>query len=117
MDAAQDLVHRFLDALDRRDLDAVASLIHPQGRFRDYLNRGEVTGPEGIRDFHRRLFESLDVQIDKILVETMADGRVHAILQVAVRDQAGHLWSDTRVHVIYEVADGLILSQTLDAKD
>lgn len=114
MDAASDLVHRFLDALDRRDLDAVAALIHPEGRFRDYLNRGEVIGPEGIRDFHQRLFDTLDVQIDKISITRLADGRVHAILQVAVRDHAGHLWSDTRVHVIYEFADGLIRAQTLD---
>jgi limonene-1,2-epoxide hydrolase len=115
MDLASDLVNRFLDALDRRDLDAVAALIHPEGRFIDYLNRGDVViGPEGIRDFHQRLFDTVNAQVDKISITPTKDGRVYAVLQVSVRDHAGHLWSDTRVHVIYEVADGLIKGQTVD---
>ena len=117
MDAASDLVHRFLDALDRRDLDAVAALIHPEGRFVDYLNRGEAVGPAGIRDFHRRLFDSLDVHVDKISIAPIGDGRVYAVLQVSVHNHAGQLWSDTRVHVIYEIADGLIKAQTLDSEE
>lgn len=115
MDAPSDLVHRFLDALDQRDLDAVAALIHPEGRFVDYLNRGAaVIGPEGIRDFHKRLFETINAQVDKISITPMKDGRVYAVLQVSVHDHAGHLWSDTRVHVIYDIADGLIKGQTID---
>ena len=114
MESASDLVHRFLDALDRRDLDAVAALIHPEGRFTDYMNRGHAVGPDGIRDFHVRMFQPLDPHVDKISIEPMADGRVYAVLQVSVRDLAGHLWSDTRVHVIYDIADGLIKGQTID---
>lgn len=114
MDAASDLVHRFLSALDQHDLDAVSALIHPEGRFADYLNRGEAVGRLEIRDFHARLFETLDVEIDKISIKAMTESRVYAVLQVSVHDKAGHLWSDTRVHVIYELADGLIKGQTID---
>jgi bifunctional DNase/RNase len=117
MDSASDLVHRFLDAVDRRDLDAVSILIHPEGRFADYMSRGEVIGPEGIRDFHVRLFESLNPHVDKISITPMKDGRVYAVLQVSVHDHAGHLWSDTRVHVIYDIVDGLIKGQTIDTKE
>jgi hypothetical protein len=117
MDSASDLVHRFLDAVDRRDLDAVSSLIHPEGRFADYMTRGEVVGPDGIRDFHVRLFQSLNPHVDKISITPMKDGRVYAVLQVSVHDHAGHLWSDTRVHVIYDIVDGLIKGQTIDTKE
>jgi hypothetical protein len=113
MSAASDVIARLHDALDRRDLDAVTALIHPQARFRDYLDGGELIGRDAVRGFYQRLFDMLAPGLDLIGLKTLPDGRVRADIQSSVRAPSGHLWSDTRVVAIYTVLDGLISSVEL----
>ena len=108
MTAARDLIVRLHEAIGRRDADAAATLFHPQARFRNYLDEGEVIGREGARAFYRKLFETLAPDIDLLSVEILADGRARAELQVSVHDRSGHLWSDSRVTATYAILDGMI---------
>jgi hypothetical protein len=113
MISGPDLVVRLHEAIGRRDVDAVAMMFHPQARFHDYLDDGEVVGRDGARAFYNRLFETLAPDIDLLSVETMADGRTRAELQVSVHDRSGHLWSDSKTTAIYTIADDLILNVEL----
>lgn len=110
---ARDIVVRLHEAIGRRDADAAAPLFHPQARFRNYLDEGEVIGRNDVRAFYRKLFETLAPNIDLISVRTLADGRVQAELQVSVHDRSGRLWSDSRVTATYAIRDGLIESVDL----
>ena len=107
MNAATDLIVRYYDALDRRDLEAVLATTHAEVRFHDFLDGGEVEGLTAARDFYRRMFE-LAPDLDPIKVETLADGRVRVEFQSSVHSPSGHLWSDTRQAAIYTLVDGLI---------
>jgi hypothetical protein len=51
---ARELVVRLHEAISRRDADAAAPLFHPQARFRNYLDEGEVVGPDGAQAFYRK---------------------------------------------------------------
>ncbi len=57
MSAATDLIARYYDAIERRDLDAVLATTHARVRFHDYLDGGEVEGLAAARDFYRRMFD------------------------------------------------------------
>ncbi|HWU14806.1 MAG TPA: nuclear transport factor 2 family protein [Caulobacter sp.] len=105
---ARELVVRLHEAISRRDAYAAASLFHPQARFRNYLDEGEVVGPDGAQAFYRKLFETLAPNIDLLSVRALADGRAQAELQVSVHDRSGRLWSDSRVTATYTAQDGLI---------
>ena len=113
MSAASELITRLHDALNRRDLDAVMALIHPQARFRDYMDGGEVEGHVAIRGFYQRMFDTIAPDLDLIALKTLPDGRIRADIQSSVRDRSGHLWSDTRVIAIYRFTDGLMSSVEL----
>ncbi len=106
---AADLITRFHDALNRRDLEAALALTHPHARFPDYLEGGEVVGHDAIRTYLQRLFDTLSPGLDLITTEIAPDGRVRADIQSSIRHTSGRLWSDTRVTVLYEIADGLVL--------
>lgn len=108
MRAEEDLIVRLHQALDRRDLDAAMAFFHPQARFRDYLDEGEIIGPDAVRAFYQRLFETLAPGIDVLAVTALPDGRLRTELQVSVRDRAGKFWSDGRTLATYTVRDGLI---------
>jgi hypothetical protein len=113
MSAATDPIVHLHDAIDRRDLDAVTALFHPDVRFHNYLDEGEIVGPAGVRAFYRRLFETLAPDIDLLTAVEQPDGRLRAELQVSVHDRLGHLWSDSRVIATYTLVDGLILAVEL----
>lgn len=113
MGDARDLVIRLHEAIARRDANAAAPLFHPQARFRNYLDGGEVVGREGVRAFYRKLFETLAPNVDLISVRTLADSRARAELQVSVHDRSGRLWSDSRVTATYTIRDDLIESVDL----
>ena len=108
MTADETLIVRLHDALDRRDLDAVVALMHPDARFRNYLDEGEIVGAAAARDFYQRLFETVAPDIDVLAMTPLPGGRLRAELQVSVHDRSGHLWSDSRVTATYTVVDGLI---------
>lgn len=107
MSAATDLIVRYFDALERRDIEAVLELTHPQVRFHDFLGGDEVDGLDEARDFYRRMFE-LSPDLDLIAVTESPDGRVRVDMQSSVHSPSGHLWSDTRQEATYVLVDGLI---------
>jgi len=113
MSAASDLIGRLHDALNRRDLDAAMAQIHPQARFKDYLDGGEVEGHAAVREFYQRLFDTIAPDLDLIALKALPDGRIQADIQSSVRARGGQLWSDTRVVAVYQITDGLISSVEL----
>jgi hypothetical protein len=64
-------------------------LFHPQARFRNYLDEGEVIGRDAAHAFYRKVFETLAPNTDLLSVQTLADDRVQAELQVSVHDRSG----------------------------
>ena len=54
MSAATDLIARYYDAIERRDLQAVLDATHAEVRFHDFLDGGEVEGLAAASDFYRR---------------------------------------------------------------
>ena len=107
MSAATQLITRYYDAIERRDLEAVLDATHAQVRFHDFLDGGEVEGLDAARNFYQRMFE-LAPDLDPITVVTLPDGRVRVEFQSSVHSSSGQLWSDTRQAAIYTVIDGLI---------
>jgi hypothetical protein len=57
MSAGTDLIVRYYDAIERRDLEAVLAMTHSQIHFHDFLDSGEIDGLVAARDFYRRMFE------------------------------------------------------------
>jgi hypothetical protein len=113
MTAPHDLVVQLHEAIGRRDADAAARLFHPQARFRNYLDEGEVIGRDAAHAFYRKVFETLAPNTDLLSVQTLGDDRVQAELQVSVHDRSGRLWSDSRVTATYTILDDLIQSVEL----
>ena len=113
MSAATDLIVRYYQSLECRDIDAVLAVTHPRIHFHDFLDGGEIDGLSAARDFYRRMFE-LAPDLDLIAVEDLPDGSVRADMQSSVHSPTGHLWSDTRNEAIYALADGLIVGIELN---
>jgi predicted ester cyclase len=53
----EETVRAYFDALERRDLDAIAAAWHPEGVDRLY-GLAEMVGPEGVRDYFSGIFGS-----------------------------------------------------------
>lgn len=102
------LIERLQAAVVARDLDGVMHVLHPEILMPDYIDGGEVRGHAQARAFCARVFETLSPGVDVLEVETLPDGRIRALLQVALHDRTGKLWSDSRVRVTYALVDGLI---------
>jgi ketosteroid isomerase-like protein len=109
MGAGADLIARLHDAFNRRDLEGVVAMLHPDVRFRDYIDDGEVRGLDEARAFYQRVFATIAPELAFLSSEELPDGRVVTRLQVGIHDRSGHLWSDSSATVTYVLADGLVL--------
>lgn len=109
------LIERLQAAVVARDLDGVMSFLHPDVVMPDYIDGGEVRGQAQARAFCARVFETLSPGVDVLEVEPLPDGRIRALLQAALRDRTGKVWSDSRVRVTYALVDGLI--QRIEAEE
>jgi ketosteroid isomerase-like protein len=59
-DSPQALVHRAFDAFNRRDLDGLLELLHPEVRVHSLMTEAECedyTGYEGVRVWHAAVYE------------------------------------------------------------
>jgi ketosteroid isomerase-like protein len=104
---ATDLIVQYYDAIERRDIEAILATIHPDVRFQDFLESGQIEGLAAARDFYQRMF-AFAPALDLITVDTLPDERVRAVFQSSIHSPSGHLWSDTRLEAVYTLADGLI---------
>ena len=113
-DTSADVVLRLHAALDRRDLDAVMALMHPDVQFEDFVDGGPLAGLVEVRAFYQRLFDTLSPGFDILATENLPGGRVRVDMQVVVHDSAGHVWSDSRSGATYTLTDGLVTGVVLE---
>lgn len=103
------LLTALYDAVERREVEAVMALFHPDARVIDNLEHAALSGLDDIRAYYLRLFSTIQVASALISTRRLADDSIEASVHVSVRGADGGFWWEGPVTITYRLQDGLIL--------
>lgn len=112
-DSLEPLLNTLYEAIDRRDIEAVMSVFHPEARIPDSLEQSTVCGREAIRAYYLRQFAAIQVASSLLSTKRLPDDSVEASLHVLVRGSTGGFWWEGSVTATYQTRDGLIIDMDL----
>lgn len=102
------------DAIDRRDIEAVAGCFGHDARIPDSLEGEIVVGRDAIRAYYLRQFATIQVNTSLISAHRLPDGAIRAHLLVRLDGAEGGSWGEGQVKVTYRLHAGQITEMVVD---
>ena len=96
------------DAFNRRDIEPILALMHPEVEWPNGTEGGWVHGREDVRAYWTRQWKLVDPHVDPVQFESDDHGCLVADVHQVVRDMAGTILLDRMVQHVYLIQDGLI---------
>jgi ketosteroid isomerase-like protein len=107
------LLHLTYAAFNRREIETVLAMMHPDVDWPNGMEGGRVLGTAAVRDYWTRQFEVLDPHVEPKNFTTEADGRIAVDVHQVVHDKSGKLLVDHMVQHVYDIRNGLIRSMEI----
>jgi ketosteroid isomerase-like protein len=96
------------DAFNRRDIDPILALMHPEVEWPNGMEGGWVHGREGVRAYWTRQWGIVNPHVEPVQFEINNEGRVVTDVRQIVRDLSGTVLMDRMVQHVYFISGGLI---------
>lgn len=103
------------EAFNRRDLDPILALMHPEVEWPNGMEGGWVRGHEAVRAYWIRQWGMLDPHVVPVRFETNAEGAIVVDVHQVVRDLNGKVLLDRDVKHVYLILNGVI--QRMDIRE
>jgi len=94
-------------AFNRREIEAILAVMHPEVEWPNGMEGGWVHGREGVRSYWTRQWGMIDPHVEPVLFES-DNGSIVVDVHQIVRDLAGAVVMDRMVQHVYQMRDGLI---------
>lgn len=109
MDARRDLLLRFYEALDAKDVDAVMACLHPDVDFPDQLSGdARLQGERAVRAYYLKAFGLIAAESTPTAFHPRPDDSMEVRIHHHVTSIGGALWHDGPVDYSFSFRDGLI---------
>ncbi len=108
-----DLLREAYQAFNRRDFERVLKMMHSDVDWPNAIEGTRLRGPDVVRDYWKRQFQSLDSTVEPNAFTTEPDGRIAVRVHQTVRDKSGKIVVDQVVEHVYTIRDGLIASMEI----
>jgi ketosteroid isomerase-like protein len=106
--AERDLLIAVYEAFNRREVDSILAVMHPQVEWPNGMEGGWVHGREAVRAYWARQWGLLDPHVEPVRFEADGAGRIVVDVHQVVRDLTGTVLLDRMVQHVYLIRDGLI---------
>jgi hypothetical protein len=104
----RDLLIFVYESFNRREIDSILNVMHPEVEWPNGMEGGWVHGHGGVRAYWTRQWGMVDPHVDPVRFETDASGCIVVDVHQRVRDLAGAVLLDRMVQHVYLINDGLI---------
>lgn len=105
----RELLSFVYDAFNRRDMEPILAVMHPEVDWPNGMEGGWVHGREEVRAYWTRQWGMLDPHVQPVRFSDDGDGRIAVDVHQIVRDLKGNPLLDRMVQHVYQVRDSLIL--------
>jgi SnoaL-like domain len=104
----RDLLTFVYEAFNRRDIEPILAVMHPEVQWPNGMDGGWIHGREGVREYWTRQWGMVDPCVEPLRFEADDQGRIVTDVHQVVRDLNGAILLDRTVQHVYLVRDGLI---------
>lgn len=104
----QQFFQNLYQAFNKREVETVISLMHPDVKWANGMEGGFVYGRDAVREYWQRQFEMIQPQLEPLNFETDENNRSIITVHQIVRDLGGNLLMEKTVRQIFTFEDGLI---------
>jgi ketosteroid isomerase-like protein len=105
----RDLLTIVYEAFNRRDIDSILNVMHPEVEWPNGMEGGWVHGREGVRAYWSRQWGMIDPRVDPVQFHEGENGKVVVDVHQVVRDLSGTVLLDRTVQHAYLIKGGLIV--------
>lgn len=109
------LLEQAYRAFNRRDIDAVLALMHPDVTWPNGWEGGYIHGHEEVRAYWSRQWQALDPTVTPVEYRGELDGRIAIKVHQVAKDMKGALVADHYVYHHYRIEAGKIRSMEIGA--
>jgi ketosteroid isomerase-like protein len=117
MRAKPELLADIYAAFNRRDIDTVLAQMRPDVDWPNGMEGGRVHGRDAVRAYWTRQWALVDPRVEPVAIQENETGTVLVDVHQVVRDKAGSILKDQRVHHLYSFRDGLIERMDIQEPD
>jgi ketosteroid isomerase-like protein len=110
-----ELLSAAYDAFNRREIDEILAMMHPDVDWPNAMDGGRVHGRTGVRNYWERQWSMINPRVEPLAFERDEAGRTIVDVHQVVRDNAGNVIVDQMVRYVYSIRDGLI--ERMDIQD
>ena len=111
--AARDLLVKVYSAFNRRDVESILAVMHPDVEWPNGMEGGWVHGREGVRAYWTRQWGLVDPHVEPVAFKTDVGGKIVVDVHQVVRDLAGAVLLDRTVQHAYLFDGDLIRSMEI----
>lgn len=104
----QDLLTQAYSDFNKRDINAVLAVMHPQVEWANGMEGGYVYGHEAVRDYWTRQWNLVDPHVEPRAFQLDENQRIIVDVHQVVRDLEGNVLVDQLVQHRYTFENGLI---------
>ncbi len=104
----RELITAAYAAFNRRDIETVLAMMHPDVDWPNGMEGGRVLGQANVRDYWTRQFAIVNPRVDPLRIEDDEHGRTVVHVHQVVRDPAGNVLVDQMIQHAYSIRNGLI---------
>lgn len=108
MNTEQKFLQNLYEAFNKREIETIISLMHPDVKWANGMEGGFVHGREAVREYWTKQFRIIDPQLEPLQFETDEKNRSVVAVRQIVRDLDGNVLLDKTVKQIFTIKDGLV---------
>jgi phage pi2 protein 07 len=109
MSSNQQLLQSLYDAFNKREIEMIVEVMHPDVKWANGLEGGFVYGRDAVREYWINQFKNIQVQLETLKFETDEKNRNVVTVYQIVKDLQGNLLADMTVKQIFTIENGGIV--------
>jgi len=103
-----EIIEKAYAGFNKRDIDAVFTVMHPDVSWPKAFEGGFVTGYDAVREYWTRQWAEINPKVEPVSINERTDGKVVVEVQQLVKDLEGNILFDGKVNHVYIINNGLI---------
>lgn len=104
----QNIIEQAYAGFNRRDIDSVLALMHPEVRWPKAFEGAFVSGHDDIREYWTRQWKDIKPHVSPAAFTEREDGTLAVDVHQVVKDLEGNTVLDNMVRHVFTFRDGLI---------
>jgi hypothetical protein len=108
MSSDRQFLQNLYDAFNKRQLETIISVMHPDVKWANGVEGGFVYGRDAVREYWTNQYKVIQVQLETLKFEIDENDRNVVTVHQIVRDLQGNLLADATIQQIFTIEDGLI---------